>query len=117
MEKIKLYIDEDLSDRIAVTLRSKGFDVISAHEIEMRGKSDREQMEYAIKHKRVFLTRNVKHFVHMQNEYHKCGLTHSGIVVTNYIPLKEMIRRLTNFLNNVRPSDMTNRLDWLQNYK
>ena len=62
MEKITLYIDEDLSDRIAVAIRSRGFDAVSAHAIAMRGKSDRGQLEYAIKHKRVILTRNVKHF-------------------------------------------------------
>lgn len=63
MEKIKLYIDEDLSDRTAVALRSKGFNVVSAHEVDMRGKADKEQLTYATKHGRVLLTRNVKHFV------------------------------------------------------
>ena len=43
MEKIRLYIDEDLSYRVAEALRSKGFDAISAHEVNMRGKTDKEQ--------------------------------------------------------------------------
>ena len=117
MEKITLYIDEDLSDRIAVAIRSRGFDAISAHEITMRNKSDREQLEYAIKHKRVILTRNVKHFVNLQREYFQGGLHHNGILVTDYLPLKEIIRRLTKFLNERRASEMMNALDWLQNYK
>lgn len=117
MEKIALYIDEDLSDRIAVALRSRGFDVVSAHEINMRGQSDREQLEYSTKHKRVILTRNVKHFVNLQREYFKCGLRHHGILVTDYLPLKEIIRRVTGFLNNRCVSEMINVLDWLQNYK
>ena len=117
MEKIKLYIDEDLSDRIAVALRSRGFDAISAHEIHMQGKSDREQLEYSIKQKRVILTRNVKHFVKLQREYFHGGLQHSGILVTDYLPLKELIRRLIKFLTERRVSEMINTLDWLQNYK
>ena len=62
-DKQKHYIDEDISDRIAVALRSKGFDVISAHEVNMRGKTGKEQLEYAIKHNRTILTRNIKHFI------------------------------------------------------
>lgn len=117
MEKIRLYIDEDLSDRIAIVLRSKGFDVISAHEVNMRGKTDKEQLEYALKYDRVILTRNIKHFIVLQKEYYKNGLSHHGILVTDYLPLKELIRRLTNFFNKKHLSDIDNTLDWLQNYK
>ena len=117
MEKIILYIDEDLSDRIAVALRSRGFEVVSAHEINMQGKSDREPLEYSIKHKRVILTRNVKHFVNLQREYFQVGLQHNGILVTDYLPLKELIRRLTKFLRERGMSEMINTLDWLQNYQ
>lgn len=117
MEKIKLYIDEDLSDRVAVALRSRGFDAISAHEVDMRGKTDKEQLDYAIKHNRIILTRNIKHFVNLQREYYKEGLPHNGILVTDYLPLKELIRRLTKFLNEKNLTEISNTLDWLQNYK
>jgi predicted nuclease of predicted toxin-antitoxin system len=117
LEKIRLYIDEDLSDRVAVALRSKGFDAISAHEVNMRGKTDKEQLDYAIKNNRIILTRNTKHFINLQREYHKEGLPHNGILVTDYLSLKELIRRLTRFLNEKDPSDISNTLDWLQNYK
>jgi uncharacterized protein with PIN domain len=108
LEKVRLYIDEDLSDRIAVALRSKGFDAISAHEVDMRGKTDKEQLEYAIKHNRTILTRNIKHFINFQRTYYKNGLSHYGILVTNYLPLKELIRRLTRFLNERRLDDIIN---------
>lgn len=111
MEKIRLYIDEDLSDRIAVALRSKGFDAISAHEVNMQGKTDEEQLEYSIRHKRVIVTRNVKHFVNLQRKYYKDGLQHNGILVTDYLPVKELIKRLTKFLNEKHPSEIINGLD------
>jgi predicted nuclease of predicted toxin-antitoxin system len=60
MAKVKLYINEDLTDRLAVALRSRKLDVINAHEVEMRGKTDKEQLDYAIKNGRVILTRNVR---------------------------------------------------------
>ena len=117
MEKIRLYIDEDLTDRLAVALRSRGYDAVSAHEVNMRGKTDKEQLEYATKHNRIILTRNVKHFITLQREYYRNGLSHSGIVVTDYLPLKELIRRITKFLNEKHPTEIKNSLDWLQNYK
>lgn len=117
MEKIKLYIDEDLTDRLAVALRSRGYDAVSAHEVNMRGKTDEVQLEYATKHNRVILTRNVKHFINLQREYYKNGLSHNGIIVTNYLPLKELIRRITKFFNEKHQTEMKNRVDWLQNYK
>lgn len=117
LEKIKLYIDEDLTDRLAVALRSRGYDVISVHEVNMRGKTDKEQLEFAIKNKRVILTQNVKHFIALQREYFKYGLLHDGILVTDYLPLKELIRRVIRFLNKKTMSEMESCLEWLQNYK
>ena len=117
MEKIKLYIDEDLTDRLAVALRSRGYDAVSAHEVDMRGKTDREQLDFASRNSRVILTRNIKHFVGLQREYYKLGLMHKGILVTDYLPLKELMRRITRFLNMKKTAEMSNALDWLQNYK
>lgn len=117
LEKIKLYIDEDLTDRLAVALRSRGYDAVSAHEVNMRGRTDKEQLEYATKHNRVILTRNIKHFINLQREYYKNGLLHNGIIVSDYLPLKELIRRATKFLNKKHPTEMKNCLEWLQIYK
>jgi len=44
-------------------------------------------------------------------------MSHNGIVVTDYLPLKELIRRITNFLNVRQGDEIKNSLDWLQNYK
>ncbi len=117
MEKVKLYIDEDLSDRLAVALRSRGYDAVSAHEVNMRGRTDEEQLDYSTQNNRVILTRNIKHFVNLQIDFYKKGRPHSGIIVTNYLPLKEMIKRIINFLENNKISGMKQRLEWLQNYK
>lgn len=117
LEKIRLYIDEDLTDRVAVALRSRGYDAISAHEVDMRGRTDKEQLGFATNNNRVILTRNVKHFVALQREYYKHGLVHNGIVVSDYLPLKELIRRIARFLNKNGMAEVKNSLDWLQNYR
>lgn len=117
MEKIKLYLDEDLPDRLAMVMRSKGFDVISVHEVDMRGRSDKEQLEYAARNGRTIVTRNVRHFVSLQNEYVKKGLHHNGIVVTDSLSFSESIKRITRFLHVNHPEQMKDGLAWLQNYK
>jgi uncharacterized protein with PIN domain len=37
---IKLYLDEDVHKKIAVALRLKGYDVVSAHEVQKQSLSD-----------------------------------------------------------------------------
>jgi hypothetical protein len=44
---IKLYIDEDVHKKIALSLRLKGYDVISAHEVQNQGIPDFKQLQYA----------------------------------------------------------------------
>ena len=45
----------------------------------MRGKTDKEQLEYATNQKRVILTRNIKHIVNLQREYFENSLPHNKI--------------------------------------
>jgi len=60
---VKLYLDEDMSSRVAQALRSKGFDVISSHEVGNDGLSDEEQLRYATKEGRHLVTYNAKDFL------------------------------------------------------
>jgi uncharacterized protein with PIN domain len=46
---IKLYLDEDMSSQVAQALRSKGFDVVSSHEVGNDGLSDEEELRIATK--------------------------------------------------------------------
>ena len=117
MAKIKLYLDEDLIYKLARILRSRGYDVISAHEVAMTGKKDDEQLEYSTSHGRVLVTRNTRHFVQLQRKYYDTGKQHAGILVTDDISFHEMLRRLTVFLDTVDAEYMQDFLDWLPNYK
>lgn len=117
MADIKLYLDEDISDKVAVVLRSQGFDVISAHEVKMRGTPDEEQLRYAITHKRAILSRNVCDFVPLAIYYAENMIPHFGIIVTKWVNFNELLRRIRNLLRQRRTEEIENRLVWLQNYK
>jgi len=56
---IKLYLDEDVHKKIALSLRLKGYDVISAHEVQNQGIPDYKQLQYAISQQRVFFVFSV----------------------------------------------------------
>lgn len=117
MAEIKLYLDEDISPEVAVVLRSRGYDAVSAHEIGMRAKKDEEQLEYATQNKRVLITYNVRHFAQIaENFYHK-RKDHLGIVVSKKIDLREMIKLTENLLNKAKSDNLKNSFVWLQNYK
>lgn len=117
MAEIKLYMDEDISDLIAVILRSRGYDVVSAHEVEMRGKEDKEQLDYAIKGKRAILTFNARHFAPLAEQYYQDGKEHFGIIVSKKNNLSEMVSLVINMFKKATAEDLKNSFVWLQSYK
>jgi len=67
MEKVKIYLDEDVRPLLAEVLRSKGYDAVSCVERGFFGLSDKEQLNIAIKERRAILTHNIKDFVQLHN--------------------------------------------------
>lgn len=117
MEKIKLYVDEDITDLLSRTLRSRGFDVISAHEVGMRGRTDKEQLNYAIKGQRAILSCNIKHFCSLAKDYFEGEIEHFGIIVTNQVDFPILLYRTIKLIERLSPQQIYNRFEWLHNYK
>jgi uncharacterized protein with PIN domain len=79
---IKLYLDEDVHKKIAVALRLKGYDVVSAHEVQKQSLSDYQQLEYAVSEQRAIFTFNAGDFDRLHKEYIKSGKNHFGILLS-----------------------------------
>lgn len=78
---MKLYLDEDLSPRIAERLRTQGIDAISAIEVGNIQLSDREQLAFATREGRSLVTRNARHFIVLGRDSIQRQDPHAGIII------------------------------------
>ena len=87
---MKLYLDEDISPKIAENLRKNGIDAVSAHEAGMLETSDDEQLTYAASKGRVMVTRNRDDFITLTVQFFENLMPHCGlIIVPHTIPGSE----------------------------
>lgn len=78
---MKFYLDEDLSPQIAVRLRKRGIDAVSAFEAGHIQLSDREQLAHAAQEGRCVVTRNNRHFIVLAQEAIRRQQPHAGIIL------------------------------------
>ena len=87
---MKLYLDEDISPKVAVILRKKGMDALSAHETGMLEASDEEQLAFAAADERAMVTRNRDDFITLTVQFFESLKPHNGlIIVPHTIPGSE----------------------------
>ncbi|HLB11918.1 MAG TPA: DUF5615 family PIN-like protein [Dehalococcoidia bacterium] len=77
---MRLYLDEDLSHRIAEIGRAHGLDVVSSHECGRDGLSDEDQLRLAAAEGRCFVTRNYGCFAALARTFLDMGWPHSGVL-------------------------------------
>jgi hypothetical protein len=105
---IALYTDADVNGRLAGEIRAKGFDAVSAYEVGNGGLNDPEQFEIAINQKRAIVTHNARDFEPLFREYAFAGKVHFGLIVSEKLPVGEMLRRLLSLLDLVSADEMKN---------
>ena len=114
---IRHYLDEDVHKRVASALRLRHFDVVSAHELGRWALSDEEQLTLAAAERRALFTFNAPDYLRLHSEWLQNGKEHSGIILSDQLPIGETIRRLLNLLNRVTGDEMRNDIRWLQAFK
>ncbi len=105
---MRLYIDADISPKLAAALRARGYDAVSAHEVGQAKSSDEEQMTFAVAQGRALLTCNTKDFTPIFEEYWFAGRDHSGVIVSEQLTFGEMLRRVMALLDAVTADGMRN---------
>lgn len=110
---IELYLDEDVSVLLAELLKARGYTAVTAREAGMLGKSDEEQLAYAISQRKTFITHNRVDFENLYSEYFQTGQHHYGIIIATQRDEYSLLRRLLIILNAVTSDEMENQIRYI----
>ena len=102
---IQLYVDEDVDVLIATLLQARGFTAITTRDAGQLGKTDAEQLAYAISQNKTLLTHNRIDFENSQS--------HQGIIIATRQTAQEIVRRLLIILNNITADEMKDQLVYI----
>jgi len=111
--KLKLFLDEDIHTGLSHALQQRGYDVVHAQDLKRKGKSDSEQLAFAVQEERCLVTFNVRDFAHLHNKYAAQNREHWGIIVSRQMPIGETLRRLLKKVGLATREDFKNRIDFL----
>lgn len=83
-------MDEDLPPLAAEIARGLSMDARSVHELDRTAISDPEQLRFAAREQRIFVTRNRNDFLRLSAEFHRRGEPHAGVlIVPRGLPSRE----------------------------
>lgn len=110
---IHLYFDEDVSAGVVENLRTRGFDVLSARDAGTLGRSDDEQMLYAVSLRRAIVTHNRVDFEKQHRKFLESGLKHYGVIIAKRRRDTEVVAKLLELLDAVAAEEMQNQLRYI----
>lgn len=80
---MRLLLDEQISARVAQELRSRGHDVVTVSETELRGVADEDVLAWAAADRRVVVTNDIRDFRLLHARHLTMGVAHYGIVLVS----------------------------------
>lgn len=110
---ISLYLDEDVNVLLADLLRGRGFEATTVQEAEQLGKTDAEQLAYAVSQKMAILTHNRVDFEALAQAYFAANQEHYGIIFAVRRSPQEILRRLLMLLNQLTADEMKNQVRYI----
>ncbi len=116
MSRLKLYLNENLSWRLAKALREYGYDAVSSEEVAMNETDDATQLAFAVSEKRAIVTNNVHDFIELDEQYATEHKQHYGIFFTTKCSFAILFKRLRNVLEGVNAEEMVNQTRWLNDF-
>lgn len=108
-EKIRFYLDENIPNALAKSLRQHGVDIVTTSEAEMRARSDVEQLQFALRQSLVCVTKD-EDFLTL----HAQGVVHGGIVfLARPRPISTLVRGLLLLHQVYDANEMANKVEYL----
>jgi predicted nuclease of predicted toxin-antitoxin system len=107
---IRLYLDENLSPRIADQLRRRGVDIVTVHDLDAAGDSDENHLFRATRLQRVLVTTDVDFLVLAGS-----GQQHAGIVFGEQATHKigDWVNALDLLCAVYAPEEMANHVEYI----
>jgi len=78
---LRYLLDEDVHPEAAAAARALGLDVVSAHEMGRRGRTDFDQLRLAAADGRILVTRNRDDYIALTVEAFRAGDPHHGVLI------------------------------------
>lgn len=94
-----LYLDEDVSVLVAVFLRNRGLDTVTAVVEHMLGRDDAAQLAHATALGRCIVTHNRVHYEQLHRRYLEAGREHAGIIIATRRAPREIAERIVMLLD------------------
>ena len=110
---LRLYLNHDVSATAAEALRKRGYDVVAAQELGMSAASDEDHLKRAASDGRTLVSFNVEDYPTLHARFLGQGKSHSGIILSKQLGIKETIRGLETFLRSHTPDQLKDQLLWL----
>ena len=114
---IKLYFDEHIWSGLPQALAQRGYDAVHACALGHISWNDSDHLAYAAAQGRAVLTFNIADFELLAADWFFAGKEHAGIILSDQIPVGELLRRVERLLQRVSAGEMRNSLRYLQAYK
>ncbi len=103
MTSIKLYSDEHIRKQIVYALKSKGINIISTDDVGNKGKSDIEQLKFAILDGRALLTKDADYL-----SITKMPVHHGILFITKIKSDKEIVSSILEIIQTLEENDIEN---------
>ncbi|MDJ1172455.1 DUF5615 family PIN-like protein [Roseofilum sp. BLCC_M154] len=110
---IEVYLDEDVDVLVGSLLISRGFQALTAQQAGQLGKTDVEQLEYAVSKQAAILTHNRRDFEKLAQQYFEHNITHYGIIIAVRNPYQKIVERLLKILNQTTADEMSNQVIYI----
>lgn len=107
---IEFYLDEDVSMLVADLIRARGFVIKTTQESGQGGRSDEEQLKYAVSRKATLVTHNRADFEFLARQYFDSGLKHYGLVIAVQRSAPEIARRLLVILDRMTADEIEDQI-------
>lgn len=110
---IELFLDEDVSTLVADLIRARGFAITTTPEAGQGGRSDEEQLNYAVSRRATLVTHNRADFEFLARQYFNSGSKHYGIIIAVQRPAHEIARRLLVILDQVTADEVEDQIRYV----